>query len=333
MTDPKKKAMADVIAATRATAAMAPAGMPPTKRALRREKSKSRMGAEAHDPAVTHLMLEKTHDYHEAAHDGCITEPPKLQTVSFEVGGLDGVRAKSGSGIGDSLSRLAQEGMAKLAPITGAGSGVPEQEQQVEVEIYIRCQDILATRGTKTDSFVRVILIDEALFEHEVGRTEVQDDTLNPEYRHPVQLKFRLDDQKHRLRFELCDPGETKVRWPNPWSNPWSEPWSHPIPAPFGPSCALCAVLSPPLPLASPHGRKQGQPPPHPRTPHTPLSALPIPCANPASNPEQDPSSNSTTVLGAVLLTLQELVKMVGIGGDASSRRGSAEIKAAQAEI
>ena len=63
------------------------------------------------------------------------------------------------------------------------------------------------------------------------------------------------------------------------------------------------------------------------------MSALPIPCANPASNPEQDSSSNSTTVLGAVLLTLQELVKMVGIGGDASSRRGSAEIKAAQAEI
>ena len=302
MTDPKKKAMAEVVAATRATAAMMPAGMPPTKRALRREKTKSRMGAEAHDPAVTHLKLEKTHDYHEAAHDGCITEPPKLQTVSFDVGGLEGVRAKSpksGSGIGDSLSRLAQEGMAKLAPITGAGSGVPEQEQQVEVEIYIRCQDILATRGTKTDSFVRVILIDEALFEHEVGRTEVQDDTLNPEYRHPVQLKFRLDDQKHRLRFELCDPGETKVRWPNPWlnpwsnpwsepwSSPWSEPWSHAVPAPSCPSCALCAMLSPPLPLASPHGshfrRKKGQPPPHPRTPHTPLSALPIPCAHPAT--------------------------------------------------
>ena len=101
MTDPKKKAMAEVVAATRATAAMMPAGMPPTKRALRREKTKSRMGAEAHDPAVTHLKLEKTHDYHEAAHDGCITEPPKLQTVSFDVGGLEGVRAKSGSGIGD----------------------------------------------------------------------------------------------------------------------------------------------------------------------------------------------------------------------------------------
>lgn len=246
MTDPKARAMAEVLTATRN---------------LRREKSKSRMGAEAHDPAITHLMLEKTHDYNEAAHDGCITEPPKLQSASsFEVGGLDGVRAKSGSTIGDSLSRLAQEGMAKLAPITGAGSEDSEQVQKLEVEIYIRCEDILATRGTKTDSFVRVILIEvDTLAEHEIGRTEVQDDTLNPEYRHPVQLKFRLDDQKHRLRFELCDPGETKVRWrwSNPWSNPWSEPWSNPIPAPFCLSCALCAIFSPPLPLAFPHSKEK----------------------------------------------------------------------------
>ena len=326
MTDPKAKAMAEVLAATRATAAFAPAGIPPTKRTLRREKSKSRMGAEAHDPAITHLTLEKTHDYHEAAHDGCITEPPKLQTAeSFEVGGLDGVRAKSGSGIGDSLSRLAQEGMAKLAPITGAGSGVSEQDQQLEVEIYIRCEDILATRGTNTDSFVRVILIEvDTLAEHEIGRTEVQDDTLSPEYRHPVQLKFRLDDQKHRLRFELCDPGETKVRW--------SEPWSNPIPAPFCPSCALCAILSP-SPSCFPSRQKKraaASTPTH--TVHT-LVRPPYPCAKPAPNPEQESSRNSTTVLGAVLLTLQELVKMVGIGGDASSRRGPAEIEAAQAEI
>ena len=63
------------------------------------------------------------------------------------------------------------------------------------------------------------------------------------------------------------------------------------------------------------------------------MSVLPIPCAKPAPNPEQESSRNTTTVLGAVLLTLQELVTMVGIGGDASSRRGSAEIEAAQAEM
>lgn len=210
-TDPKASAMAEILATTRAAASPTPAGLPPDRK-LRKEKTKSRMGAEDHDPAITHLKLEKSQDYHEAAHDGCITEPPKLlSTSSFDVGGLVGVGAKSGGGIGDSLSRLAQEGMAKLAPITGAGAGVSEEDQQLEVEMYIRCEDILATRGTKTDSFVRVILIeDDTLAEYEVGRTEVQDDTLDPVYRHPVQLKFRLDDEKHRLRIELCDPGETK---------------------------------------------------------------------------------------------------------------------------
>tara|TARA_B100000787_G_scaffold95904_1_gene70777 strand:- start:609 stop:737 length:129 start_codon:yes stop_codon:yes gene_type:complete len=37
------------------------------------------------------------------------------------------------------------------------------------------------------------------------------------------------------------------------------------------------------------------------------------------------------TVLGAILLTLQELVAMVGIAGDASSRRSSVDIEAALA--
>ena len=46
--------------------------------------------------------------------------------------------------------------------------------------------------------------------EHEVGKTETQEDSLDPEFRHPIQLRFRMDDEKHRLRIELCDPGEVK---------------------------------------------------------------------------------------------------------------------------
>jgi hypothetical protein len=143
--DPKASAMAEILATTRATTH---AGSPPARQ-LRKEKTKSRLGAEEHDPAVTHLKLEKSQDYHEAAHDGCITEPPKLVSVaSFDVGEIAGVGAKSG-GIGDSLTRLAQEGMAKLAQ---GAPAVSEQEQQLEVEIYIRCADILATRGTRSPS-------------------------------------------------------------------------------------------------------------------------------------------------------------------------------------
>ena len=36
-------------------------------------------------------------------------------------------------------------------------------EQHLNVEMYIRCEGILATRGTKTDSFVRIILIEDNL--------------------------------------------------------------------------------------------------------------------------------------------------------------------------
>ena len=257
-TDPKASAMADILAATRVPASPTPAGMPPAGRKLRKEKSKSRMGAEDHDPAITHLAREKSQDYHEAAHDGCITEPPKLLTVaSFDVGGLVGVGAKSGgggkssgSGIGDSLSRLAQEGMAKLAPISGAPA-VADEDQALEVEMYIRCEDILATRGTRTDSFVRVILIeDDTLAEHEVGRTEVQDDTLDPEYRHPVQLKFRLDDEKHRLRIELCDPGETKDKVsPSSTSNAAPDPNPNPDASHCPLTLTLALTPSPHFPL------------------------------------------------------------------------------------
>jgi hypothetical protein len=83
-------------------------------------------------------------------------------------------------------------------------------EQYLNVEMYIRCEGILATRGTKTDSFVRIILIEDNLTEHEVGKTETQEDSLDPEFRHPIQLRFRMDDETHRLRIELCDPGEVK---------------------------------------------------------------------------------------------------------------------------
>ena len=90
----------------------------------------------------------------------------------------------------------------------GQASQHDASEQQLDVEIHLRGKDILATRGTKTDSFVRVMLITDNMTEIEVGKTEIVQDTLDPVFLQTVQLRFRLDDQKHRVRIEMCDPGE-----------------------------------------------------------------------------------------------------------------------------
>ena len=140
---------------------------------------------------------------------------------------------------------------APTKPATTQAPAVADEDQALEVEMYIRCEDILATRGTRTDSFVRVILIeDDTLAEHEVGRTEVQDDTLDPEYRHPVQLKFRLDDEKHRLRIELCDPGETKDKVsPSSTSNAAPDPNPNPDASHCPLTLTLALTPSPHFPL------------------------------------------------------------------------------------
>ena len=81
--------------------------------------------------------------------------------------------------------------------------------------IFLSAKSILATRGAKTDSFCRVMLVLDGGVEHEIGRTETVIDDLSPEFNAYVSLSYSVaaatqPDSKTLLRFEVCDPG-TKV--------------------------------------------------------------------------------------------------------------------------
>ena len=86
-------------------------------------------------------------------------------------------------------------------------------DDTVTANVYLCASRILATRGAKTDSFARVMLVvDGGSTEHEIGRTEVVADDLSPEYNAFISLTYSASaatkpDSKTVLRFEVCDPG------------------------------------------------------------------------------------------------------------------------------
>ena len=56
------------------------------------------------------------------------------------------------------------------------------EKDTVNASIFLSAKSILATRGSKTDSFARVLLVADNDAEHEIGRTETIVDDLSPEY-------------------------------------------------------------------------------------------------------------------------------------------------------
>ena len=78
--------------------------------------------------------------------------------------------------------------------------------------VFFAARSVLATRGGKTDTFCRLVLVTDSGAEHEVGRTETVMDDLSPDYNTYISLSYSLEtatDEKSRthLRFEICDPG------------------------------------------------------------------------------------------------------------------------------
>ena len=156
-------------------------------------------------------------DYSEIMHEGCMSpDGPPLKPARMESRDIDAL-----VGIATSSPVRRQPGQTQAFPssqqetrpqaISEGGTEREISSQQIDVELYLRGEEILATRGQKTDSFIRVTLVEENLTEHEIGRTELQEDTLNPEFKHPIQMRFRIDDAIHLIRVELCDPGEGEV--------------------------------------------------------------------------------------------------------------------------
>ena len=78
--------------------------------------------------------------------------------------------------------------------------------------VFLSARDILATRGSYTDSFARLMLVLEGEVEHEIGRTELVKDTLSPEYNTYIPFSYSVSaatkpGSQTLVRFEICDPG------------------------------------------------------------------------------------------------------------------------------
>ena len=86
--------------------------------------------------------------------------------------------------------------------------GTPERE--VAIDLHLRCDTILATRGATTDSYVLVVIFDQSRplgsEDVEVGRTETVNDTLSPEFKTVLRLKYKTSDAELALRFDVIDP-------------------------------------------------------------------------------------------------------------------------------
>lgn len=99
-----------------------------------------------------------------------------------------------------------------LSATSTAAAKATKEGDQLEARVCLSANKILATRGLKTDSFCRVMLVLEGEVEHEVGRTEIVADSLSPEYNGYISFSYSVQaatatDSKTLLRFEICDPG------------------------------------------------------------------------------------------------------------------------------
>ena len=143
---------------------------------------------------------------------GITNRPGIARMATRDVNALVGLATSPSMEVGSDASEAMESISSQREEEPAAAATHDATEQQLDVEIHLRGKGILATRGTKTDSFVRVMLITDNMTEIEVGKTEIVQDTLDPVFLQTVQLRFRLDDTKHRVRIEMCDPGETDAQ-------------------------------------------------------------------------------------------------------------------------